>query len=37
MLLYLLYEISIVLSWLVFRKRERKRIAEDAEQTGAMA
>ena len=36
-LLYLLYEISIVLSWLVFRKRERKRIAEDAEQTGAMA
>jgi len=36
-LLYLLYEISIVLSWLVFRKRERQRIADAAEDSGAAA
>ena len=30
-LLYLLYEISIILSRVVFRKREKKRIAEEAE------
>jgi sec-independent protein translocase protein TatC len=29
-LLYLLYEVSIVLSWLVFRKRERARLADEA-------
>ena len=36
-LLYLLYELSIGLSYLVFRNREKKRIAEEAEQAGAMA
>lgn len=30
-LLYLLYEVSIVLSWVVFRKRERSRLADEAE------
>ena len=30
-LLYLLYEVSIVLSWFVFRKRERSRLADEAE------
>ena len=30
-LLYMLYEVSIVLSWLVFRKRERTRLADEAE------
>jgi sec-independent protein translocase protein TatC len=29
-LLYMLYEVSIVLSWLVFRKRERARLADEA-------
>jgi sec-independent protein translocase protein TatC len=29
-LLYLLYEVSIVLSFLVYRKREAKRVAEEA-------
>ena len=29
--LYMLYEMSIVLSWLVFRKREKKRLAEELE------
>ena len=29
-LLYMLYEVSIVLSWLVFRKRERSRLADEA-------
>jgi Sec-independent protein secretion pathway component TatC len=28
--LYLLYELSIGLSFLVFRNREKKRLAEDA-------
>ena len=36
-LLYMLYEVSIVLSWLVFRKRERQRIADAAEESGAAA
>ena len=36
-LLYLLYEVSIVLSYLVFRKRERKRLADEAEEAGAAA
>ncbi|CAN5339930.1 twin-arginine translocase subunit TatC [soil metagenome] len=36
-LLYLLYEISIVLSFVVFRKRERKRLADEAEEAGAPA
>jgi sec-independent protein translocase protein TatC len=35
-ILYLLYEVSIVLSWLVFRKRERTRLADEAE-SGAAA
>ena len=35
-LLYLLYEVSIVLSWLVFRKRERNRLADETE-AGAAA
>ena len=30
-LLYMLYEVSIILSWLVFRKRERTRLADEAE------
>jgi sec-independent protein translocase protein TatC len=35
--LYLLYELSIGLSWLVFRKRERKKLAEEAaESAGAV-
>jgi sec-independent protein translocase protein TatC len=34
-LLYLLYEVSIVLSFLVYRKREAKRVAEEAQ--GAVA
>jgi sec-independent protein translocase protein TatC len=29
--LYLLYELSIILSWFVYRKREKKRIADEAE------
>lgn len=36
-LLYLLYEMSIVLSWLVFRKRERQRVADAAEEAGSPA
>jgi sec-independent protein translocase protein TatC len=36
-LLYLLYEVSIGLSFLVFRKREKKRIADEAEEAGALA
>ncbi|MEO8622975.1 MAG: twin-arginine translocase subunit TatC [bacterium] len=36
-LLYLLYEVSIGLSYLVYRKREKKRIAEEAEEAGAIA
>ena len=36
-LLYLLYEVSIVLSWFVFRKREQKRLAEAAEEAGEPA
>ena len=34
-LLYLLYELSIGLSWLVFRKREKKRMAEEAAEATA--
>jgi sec-independent protein translocase protein TatC len=30
--LYLLYEVSIGLSWIVYRKREKKRIADEAEE-----
>ncbi len=30
--LYMLYEISIGLSWIVYRKREKKRIADEAEE-----
>ncbi len=36
-LLYLLYEVSIVLSFLVFRKREKKRLADEADEAGAAA
>ena len=36
-LLYLLYEVSIVLSFLVFRKREQKRLADEADDAGAAA
>ncbi|MEP6999509.1 MAG: twin-arginine translocase subunit TatC [bacterium] len=36
-LLYLLYEVSIGLSYLVYRRREKKRIADEAEEAGAMA
>ena len=36
-LLYMLYEVSIVLSLLVFRKREKKRMADEAEDAGAAA
>ena len=34
-LLYLLYEFSIILSFLVFRKREKQRLADEAEDAGA--
>jgi sec-independent protein translocase protein TatC len=33
--LYLLYEMSIGLSWIVYRKRERKRLAEEAAEAAA--
>ena len=36
-LLYFLFEVSIGLSFLVYRKRERKRLAEEAEEAGATA
>ena len=36
-LLYLLYEASIGLSFIVYRKREKKRLAEEAADAGAMA
>ena len=36
-LLYGLYEVSIGLSYLVFRKRERKRVEEEAAEAGAAA
>jgi sec-independent protein translocase protein TatC len=35
--LYLLYELSIGLSYVVFRKRERKRLAEEAEEAEVTA
>jgi len=34
-LLYMLYEVSIVLSWVVFRKREKRRLIDEAEAAGA--
>ena len=36
-LLYLLFEVSIGLSFIVYRKREKKRLAEEAADAGAMA
>ena len=36
-LLYFLFEVSIGLSFLVYRKREKKRLAEEAEEAGATA
>ena len=36
-LLYLLFEVSIGLSFIVFRKREKKRLADEAADAGAMA
>ena len=36
-LLYLLFEVSIGLSFLVYRKRERKRLSEEADEAGATA
>ena len=36
-LLYLLYEASIGLSFIVYRKREKKRLADEAADAGAMA
>jgi sec-independent protein translocase protein TatC len=35
--LYLLYELSITLSFLVYRAKERKRLAEEAQEAGTMA
>lgn len=35
--LYLLYELSIALSFLVYRAKKRKRLAEEAEEAGTMA
>jgi sec-independent protein translocase protein TatC len=34
-MLYMLYELSIILSWVVFRKREKKRIADEAAEATA--
>ena len=34
-MLYALYEVSIILSWVVFRKREKKRLAEEAAEATA--
>ena len=36
-LLYLLFEVSIGLSFIVFRKREKRRLADEAADAGAMA